>query len=418
MPRSLGVRQLPSRRCGCERCRAAYPEPERKPTKNCAGSWQARWYDETGKRDSATRKRKEDALAARNAAIAAIDAGTYQDPKRGLVKLAEWREIWLKGRRVENTTIERELSHWRAHVGPRWGAKPLRAIRHQDVQNWVVEMEAAGLSKSSIRTILSSLGTLLDAARRDQRIEVNPCNDVVVRTSKGTTRRAPKPPTMEQVLEISAHMRPKRRRPDVYSRIPLMILETGLRWGELIGVLPDCVDLDEGEIEVRRVVEQVGSVRRLREYPKSDAGKRHIPLTRAARTLLLEHAELQPLTDGVPIFHSPGGTLLNRSNFHDRIWLPATIAAGVHTAWERPSGQLEHWPTPHDIRHSYASRLENAGVPDSVRKEVLGHERPKGDVTWNYTHAPVEYRAMLLAALGDEPDGPVTPVVRPLRLVS
>jgi integrase len=425
MPRSLGVRQLRSRRCGCEKCRQTYPLPERRPTRDCSGSWQARYTDETGKRIPVTRKKKDDAVKARNAAVAAIDAGTYKDPKRGQIKLAAWREKWLEGRSVENTTSANGVSIWNAHIGPRWGDKPLRAIHHQDVQNWITELKNSGLARQTVIGILSSLSTMLDAARRDSgRVEVNPCNDVTIPEDKGRAREQAraqeKPPTIEQVQLVAARIAlvGAHRRPDIYSRIPLLILETGLRWGELAGLMPDCVDLDAGELTVRRVVEQVKAVRRLRDYPKSEAGFRIVPLTVAARTLLRQQMELQPGDDDEPVFRAPRGGLLNRSNFHDQIWLPSTIAAGVHACYERPSGQKEHWPTPHDVRHAYASRLENGGVPESVRKEVLGHERPKSqDVTWLYTHAPEESRWMILAALGDEAEQPVKPIVRALRLV-
>lgn len=354
--------------------------------------------------------------------MAAIDAGTYKDPKRGMISLAAWREIWLKGRRVEETTTARDDSHWRKHLAPRWGGKPVRSIRHQDVQNWVVELEESGLARNTVSTILSSLGVLLDAAKRDQRIELNPCTDVVVRTPKGAPVKSQKPPTGEQIAAACSKIRPRgtRRHPlDIYSRIPRVIEETGMRWGEVIGVLPDALDLEAGDVHVRRVVEQVGSSRRLREYPKSDAGYRTIPLTRRARALFEEHLEAQEPDEGKPIFRTLQGTLLNRSNFHDRVWLPATVAAGIHTEYVRPSGRKEHWPSLHDIRHTFASRLEWAGVPESIRKEVIGHERPKSrDVTWNYTHAPREYRRLILAALEGEPDEVAAALARPLRLVS
>lgn len=423
MPRSLGVRQLPSKRCGCEGCRQFYPEPERKPTKNCSGSWQARWYKADGTRDSATRKKKDDAIDARTAAIASIKAGTWLDPKRGMIHLSEWRAIWLKGRRVEAGSQARDDSHWSKHIEPQWGAEPLRGIRHQLVQNWVVELEEKGLAVRTVRTILGSLGVLLDAARRDERIELNPCKDILVRPDKArgrTQEKQEKPPTIEQVQLAARQVRPRgtKQRPlDIYSRIPLIILETGMRWGETIGLLPDCLDLEEDEICVRRVVEQVGSVRTLREYPKSQAGFRSIPLTRAAHQLFTEHLEVQAAVEGLPVFHTLRGKLLSRSNYRDNVWLPATIDSGIHREYTRPSGLREHWPSLHDIRHTFASRLENAGVPDSVLKEVLGHERPKGrDITWTYKHAPQEYRAVVLAALGDEPEGALTPLVRPLRL--
>lgn len=418
MPRSLGVRQLPSKRCGCERCRNTYPAPERKPTKNCTGSWQARWYKADGSRDSATRKRKDDAIAARNTAVAAIEAGTWLDPKRGTISLAEWRAIWLKGRAVEDTTAARGASHWNAHIREAWGAVPLRAIGHQEVQNWVRRLEARGLAPRTVGDILGSLGVLMAAAKRDQRIGINPCEKIQVRPVKGREPIADKPPTMVQIEALAAAVplagTPARPR-NLYGRIPLVLLETGIRWGELAGLLPDCLDLEEGDLTVRRVLEEISGRVRLRDYPKSEAGFRTVPLTRAVRALFAAQFEEMPPVDGVPVFRGAHGGWLRRADFHNRFWIPAAVASGVHRERELPSGIKEHWPTPHDVRHTFASRLENAGVPESVRKEVLGHEKPKRDVTWLYTHAPEDSRAMVLEALGDDSGAP-RPVVRGLRI--
>lgn len=418
MPRSLGVRQLPSKRCGCDRCRDTYPTPERKPTKNCSGSWQARWYKADGTRDSATRRRKDDAIAVRNAAVAAIEAGTWLDSKRGMIPLVEWRTIWLKGRAVENSTAARSTSHWNAHIRKPWGTVPLRAIGHQDVQNWVRQLEAQGLAPRTVADILGSLGVLMAAAKRDQRIGINPCEKVQVRPNKSRTPIADKPPTMTQIEQLAAAMPPAgtaTRPRNLYGRIPLILLETGIRWGELAGLLPDCVDLEAGDLTVRRVLEEISGRVVLRDYPKSEAGHRAVPLTRAARSLFLAQFEEMPPADGIPVFRGAFGGWLRRADFHGRFWVPAAIASGVHRERELPTGRKEHWPTPHDVRHTFASRLENAGVPESVRKEVLGHEKPKRDVTWLYTHAPEDSREMVLEALGDVSGKPRQPV-RGLRL--
>lgn len=411
MGRAVGVRQLPSRACGCERCLAAEPLPARPPTKRCTAAWQFRWYDAAGQRHSGTRPTRAEALAAKAEAETNSRAGTYLDPKRGRVTVASWREQWLTGRDVERATTARDTSHWNAHVGPRWGNTPLSAISHQDVQTWVTGLTRKGLAAATVRSILNSLDMLLAAALRDRRIPYNPADGV---TTGRPQRRHPddeRPPTREQVEAVCSVIAY-----GPYRRLPLFILETGLRWEEAVGLLWDCIDRENRVMYVRRVVEEVRGRKVLREYPKSDAGNRALPLTRRALALLDGQEADQPPEDGRPVFRGRHGALLGRDNFRTRVWLPATKDSGVHREKPRPSGTLEHWPTIHDIRHSWATMLENAGVSRATLKELLGHARPQSDVTWRYTHGAADVRELVLRALGDIPAQRERPV-RKLRKV-
>jgi len=61
------------------------------------------------------------------------------------------------------------------------------------------------------------------------------------------------------------------------------------------------------------------------------------------------------------VFPSPGGTLINPSNWRRRIWQPAVAAAGLEGV------------TFHALRHSSASLLVAEGVNAKVIQTRLGH---------------------------------------------
>jgi integrase len=65
-----------------------------------------------------------------------------------------------------------------------------------------------------------------------------------------------------------------------------LLLVTGLRRSELLGLAWDCVDLDAGTITIRRVVIEVEREPVLREQPKSDAGWRTIGISGAVADLM------------------------------------------------------------------------------------------------------------------------------------
>lgn len=417
MPKAEGIRPNPSRRCGCEYCREKQPEPQRRATANHTGTWQARWYDAAGKRQALTRETKGAAKKAMDAARGEVVSGTFIDPERGKIRLTAWHKKWLAGRNKEDTTNANVDSHWRVHVQPRFGDYPLAALQnmHSDIQAWVVEMERAGLAAETVSHIHNVLDMLLAAAYRDRRIHFNPCDAIEFKPAAPRHPDDERPPTLDQVTSTVA-----RIYHPCYRQLPLLACETGLRWGELAGLLPDAVNLAEGYLTVRRVMIEVKGRLELRDYPKTSASYRMVPLSAAGSAVIERQYQVQPPVKGEPIFRGPDLAWLRRK-FNERIWLPAAELAGVHRAMQRPSGRMEHWPTIHDLRHLFASRLENAGVPESTRKYVLGHKRPaKKDITWRYTH-PAEWQRMLaevLRALGDEVDEEKElPPPRRLRLV-
>ena len=59
----------------------------------------------------------------------------------------------------------------------------------------------------------------------------------------------------------------------------------------------------------------------------------------------------------------------------------------------------------HDLRHTWASRAAEMGVPEHVRRDILGHS--SSSITGDYTHASPEEmeRAMELVASFEEGRG-------------
>jgi integrase len=90
--------------------------------------------------------------------------------------------------------------------------------------------------------------------------------------------------------------------------------------------------------------------------------------------------------------------VLTRPNFR-RQWIPAIKAAGLARLVKDPeSGRTEYWPRVHDLRHVFATRLKDAGVPEKDVQVIMGHERG-GRVTWLYQHAGPELVEEVRSAL-------------------
>lgn len=409
MPRKArnNPRQIRIKSCGCKACTAQF-RPDEEPTrKSCTGPWQARYRDPAGKQRAKTFSGEN----ARKKAEAFLDktrdkvrSGSFVDLDRGKMTITEWHEKWRPTRRLAANTDETSESVWLNHVQPHFGSWPLVSVGHLDVEAWVAGL-AKKVGRATIEKAFLMLDGMMGAALRDHRIARNPCDGVKLPRPQPKHPDDLMPPTYDQLAQIRAHI------PEHFHPMLIVAEETGLRWGELVGLRRCWVNFDDDTIQVRETIIQVRGKAQRKAYPKSEAGCRTVPLSARAAHALKAHLEKHPAkatrtspgsgmhaeelvfrsqwagrkVKGRPEFDG----VIDRGNFWLK-WNKATDAAGVVRKVVNPTtGRVERWPHVHDIRHAFASRLHELGIPEADAQRILGHERG-GRVTWLYTHASAD----------------------------
>ena len=217
----------------------------------------------------------------------------------------------------------------------------------------------AALAKQT-KTVLGQIFAL--AARHDA-IVTNP-----VRETSSISTKPKKPPqsfTEPQALQLLALLTYDNKA--IARDIPAfvaMMLATGLRIGEVCGLLWRCVDLDAGTLTVDGTVVRLrGKGLYRKPEPKSSAGHRTLTLPGWCLTMLAARAEkLGSLTDS-PVFPSPRGMLRDPSN----------TAADLKDAFSE--GGFE-WATSHVLRKTVASVLDSNGLTAREIADQLGHAHP------------------------------------------
>jgi integrase len=166
---------------------------------------------------------------------------------------------------------------------------------------------------------------------------------------------------------------------------------TGMRWGELTGLAKPSCRTTDGYVLIDPelgALHEVGGQMWLGP-PKSDAAARRIDLPPFLINLLDEvmgsHGHEQ-------VFASPTGRWLRRSNFDRRIWRPACDGD--------PS---RDWPPVitgavfHGLRHFHKTLLDEAGHPDVMVHERMGHQMP--GIGGVYSHVTDAMRKCLITDL-------------------
>ena len=313
-----------------------------------SGGWQARYRDAAGRQHAKNFRRKVDAQDWLNAVSSSMVTGTYTDPRTSRITLEDWSATWFAGQlHLKATGRTRVEGIVRLYIVPRWGSTSLRDVSHAEVQAWVTQLQAGGLSASSVQRAHGILSQMLDLAVRDRRLTVNPAKGIKLPRKLPKARRFL---TAAQVEALAVECEP-------YGLVVRFLAYTGLRWGEMAALRVRDVDpLRRRMLIARSVTEDNG---RLIFDTTKTGEERTVPLPR----FLAEQITASFVGKGPDdlVFEGTRGGVLRNGNFNRRTFGPASIAIG------------EPDLTPHGLRHTAASLAIAAGGNVKVVQQMLGH---------------------------------------------
>jgi integrase len=306
-----------------------------------------------------------------------VRRGDFIDPRAGEITVGKWWEKSRDSRRLELASRKRDESHWRCHVEPKWGRVPVGAILKPDVSAWVVAMERKGIGAATIQGALGVLRGLLESAVDAKLRRDNPARQVNAPRRAAHLDRVLAPHEDELLLTSLDRQFPGR--PDARLFVELL-LYCGLRYEEAAAIDREHVDLRRKLINVGPVLERDGTIR---PYPKSRAGERAVPVDDHVWPRLRDRA--LATKPGDLLFRSQRGRrrgedpgTLHYSSWHRRVWqrgLVEVVERGRRGEILAQRQILDDpQPTPHDLRHTYGTRLGEQGVPTHEIMALMGHE--------------------------------------------
>ena len=304
---------------------------------------------------------KKEARIEQSRLITEMAAGAYVETDRTSLNdfLDRWERDWA-ATNVSGKTAER-YSHLMKHIRPTLGAKPMQAIRAQDLNALYTSLRDR-LAPRTIGHLHRLLHLVFGHATKWGNIKRN----VVALVN------APKVPVTEapvlQLAEIPQMFDAVRGR-SLYP-IAVVALGTGMRRGELCALRWQDVNLDAATLRVERSLEQTRKSGLRFKEPKSKRGRRAISLSATVvaelrkRWAAQQEQRLSLGLGGSPadglVFADWDGSPLAPDRLSDN-FSNAMAAAG-----------LPH-VTLHTLRHTHASQLIRAGVDILTVSRRLGH---------------------------------------------
>ena len=324
----------------------------------CAPSWEAAVWDPAAKRrlrhtfttERAAKAWQADTTSGVNkGSITAGLAPTVREAGDALIAGMHVGTVRNRnGHPYKPSVVEGYASSLRDHVYPALGARRLNEVRRQHVQQLVDDLIAADKSASTVRNVLLPLRVVYRRAIRDGQVSVTPVANLDLPAMRGRREQYATAADAHALLEA---LEPRDRAAWALG------LYAGLRLGEIRALRWSDVDLDAGELQVRRA--WCNRTKQLTE-PKTPAAARTVPVAGELRRLLLEHRLLTGrIGDGL-VIAARGGGVESADALQDRA-TACWLAAGLEPI------------TMHVARHSYASLAIAAGVAPKALQTFLGH---------------------------------------------
>ncbi len=229
------------------------------------------------------------------------------------------------------------------------GIMPLTAVTETTIARWVNRLEDEKQSGKTIANKHGFLAGALNHAVRAGKIRANPCDHT----------RLPRKDsdemcflTRDEFDALCGAMTPRWR--------PLTewLVATGMRFGEATALTVGDVDVREGTVRVAKAWKFTGGEGRKLGTTKTRKGQRTINVPAAVLASLDLDRDPSEL-----LFPTESGGPISHQLYRNRAWKPALAKAG-----------LAKTPRPHDLRHTCASWMIQAGVPLPTIQQHLGHE--------------------------------------------
>jgi integrase len=260
-------------------------------------------------------------------------------------------------------TFETYEGKVRLHVLPELGHLTLAKLNPQHLQRLYATKLAEGLSPTTVNHVHWVIHGALAQAVRFGLVARNVAE--VVESPK-RPEAEPNPCTEEEVAAFLSAIQGHR-----HENFWIVLLASGLRFGECAALHWSDVDLRSGVVRVRHTVSRRRGAPLAVAEPKTPRSRRVVPLARIGVEALRDQ-RIQVQEDRLRtgdrwrlndlVFPSAIGTPLRETHVLERFHR-VREAAGIR------------WHTMHDLRDTYSTSLAAKGVHPLVAQEMLGHGR-------------------------------------------
>ena len=307
--------------------------------------------------------------------------------KAGRYTIDQWMEVWFEHYakvKVRPSSHQTYRGYIDNHIKPNIGKIPLEKLTSLELQKFYKKLlekgrvdrlesrhQAKGLSPKTVRNIHQIISSAMNLAREQKLIAGNPAEGCALpRMEHREMKTLP-------VEQLQSFLR-EAKESGVFEFYYLE-LATGLRRGELLGLKWEDVDLERGDLRVRRQIARING--EVVEAPlKTKNAYRTLPL--AEDTIGVLEAQRKKTGSSQWVFPSTTGGPIS----------PDSVLHMLHRVLKRAGLPRVRF---HDLRHTFATLALQNGVDVKTVSGMLGHFSVGFTL---HTYAPVTTAAQKEAA--------------------
>ena len=285
--------------------------------------------------------------------------------KTGQYTLGQWMDVWYENYakiKVRPSSHQTYKGYIENHIKPNMGDIPLEKLTTLDLQRLYKTLlsrgrvdrleskgQPKGLSPKTVRNIHQILSAALKLAQEQRIILTNPAEGCAL---PKVEHREMKTLPVEQLQSFL-----REAKDSGVFELYYLELATGLRRGELLGLKWEDIDLEHGDLRVRRQIARIDG--RVVEAPlKTRNAYRTLPLAEDTVSILEE--QKKKVGSSPWVFPSATGGPIS----------PDSVLHMLHRVLKRAGLPEVRF---HDLRHTFATLALQNGVDIKTVSGMLGH---------------------------------------------
>ena len=265
------------------------------------------------------------------------------------------------------------------------GGRSIDTVKLSDAKEWAIRMSEKGYAYKTINNWKRSLKAAFYTAIEDDCIRKNPFNfalDTVLEDD--TEEKIALTQEQEENLLAFAAGDPVYRK---YCDEIIVLLGTGLRISELCGLTVD-LDFANRQINVDHQLLRDSETGYYVDVPKTKSGARQVPMSDKVYEALKRAVKNRGKAAAVNIDGYKDFLFLNQNGYPKTASSYESMFKGLVKKYNKQHKEDEALPniTPHTMRHTFCTRLANAGMNPKALQYIMGHSNITMTLNY-YAHA-------------------------------
>ena len=281
-------------------------------------------------------------------------------------ELADWYFTNYAPQELKESTIYTYKGQYKNHIEPVLGnikVKDINAPRLTQI------MQSYDLNPATVKKLYVIVQSIFRRGAEQGFIRDTPCRNVILpKRKKSRKNKALEEDKLKRFIE---YLESKPWDED-FKRIIKVLLYTGMRSGECLGLAWEDIDFENKTISINHTLTDIGGKHELTD-PKTESSICVVPIHDRTYTFFKKWYE-----DGNEyLLHTPDGKQFIYRNYYDSYWTPVMELIGCSHK-------------PHDTRHTCISMMTEKEVSPTLIKKIVGHSGAMSLTEKVYTHVNVQ----------------------------